>query len=223
VSDWKTRITAVQTALNSNDATGTEAANNNTAKTNVNSTLTDINSWQSFSVSGQTRFGTGLSTLQTRITTRTGQLSTRSTQITTALGTVTQSSADGSYTGSGAYYNFFDNINQRLNLMTGTLRNYYQQDLAIQAAYQTLNMAKAQASRDSETFSIRLFSSDATGSNKVELKDRSGLNVGDSVKVMSNTQPVITTTITGINDLEIQLAASIPTTYTVSDKARIVK
>ena len=222
VSDWKTRLTAEQTALNLNDAAGSEGTQITTAKTNVAASLSVITTWQGYTTPG-TRFGTGLSPLQTQITTRASQLTARSAEIVSALGSITQSSLDGSYTGSGNVYKYFDNINQRINLMTGTLTKYYASDLGIQAAKQSVLMAQSQASRDSSTFMIRTFAGDSKGTNVVTLTDVSGLTVGAAVKVMSNTQPVINTIVNAITDADVQLAASIPTTYTTADKARVVK
>jgi hypothetical protein len=106
--------------------------------------------------------------------------------------------------------------------MAGSLRNFYQNDLIGTAFDQQIMAAQALADRDSQTFLIREFSEDASGSDLVRLTDVSNLSGGQAVKVMSNTQPVLDLTIVSITGTDVLLSAIIPDTYKLADKSRIV-
>lgn len=225
VQNWESVLNLNSAALTANDATGAEATQITAAKTIVNDIITDINTWQTApsTGTGTGRYGTLMDTkISANISARATQITSRSAEITAALGSVAQAT-DGTYSGSGNYYKIFDNINMRINKASGTLRNYYQQDLAMQVFDQQVATVQATATRDRQTFDVKELSADGDGSNTVKLKDVGSLSVGQSVKITSNTKPVITTTIAAINDLQVQLGASIGAEYTVSDQARLVR
>lgn len=220
--DLETRLNSELTALNANDSK-TETAEITAAKANVSGVLTSIDTWQAFPQLGvgTSRHGTNITTLENLITTRSSQTTARAAEIVAALGTATQA-GDGVVTGSGQYKVYYDNVSLRINLTKGSLTGFYNAGTGIKIAENQIALAQSEAARNAQTYAVRLFSSDATGSSIVKLKDVSGLSNGQSVKIMSNDQPVINTTIIGINDLEVSLGASIPNTYTVAQLARIV-
>jgi hypothetical protein len=220
VLDFETRLNAELTALNLNDSKG-EVAQITAAKNNITGILTSVDTWQAYPLTGASRHGTNLPTLETLLTTRSGQLSARITEITTALGSPVQA-ADGVVTGAGAYKTYYENVSLRINLTKGTLIGFYTADTGIRIAANQIALAQTEAARNSQAYAVRVFSNDANNSSAVKLKDVSGLSNGQSVKIMANDQPVINTTITGINDLEVSLGASIPNTYTAAQQARLV-
>lgn len=224
VQDFEDRLNSELSALNLNDAQDPDKTQILSAKGNINTHKSNIDTWQSYPTigSGSSRHGTNLPSIESVFTSRASQTAGRVAEVTAGLGGVTQQ-PDGKFTGTGAYYKYFENLNLRLNLTQGTLRNYYQQDTAIRVAEEQIAVAQSAARRDSSTFLIRELSSDAVGTDWVKLKDVSGLAVSDSVKIMSNKQQVLNLTIVDINDLEVQLSASISQDYTSNEKARIVK
>ena len=225
VTTWAANLTSQLTALNTNqDTVAPGPANVTTAKTNVTTAKSTITTWQARPATGTglSRYGAYLDNdIVPLISTRTSQISVRTPQIPAALGTVTQA-PDGTYTGSGFYFKLFGNIDLRLNKTGGTLRQYYQQDLVGAAFAQQTSLTKGTTSRDAETFLVKIFQTDADGTNVIQLADVNSLTNGESVKIITNTQPVITTTISSITGQKVQLAASVPNTYTVADQARLV-
>jgi len=221
---WLTVLNAELTALNGNDAPSPYAASILTAKTNVNAAILAITTWQALPASGvgTSRYGNNVDTyIVNNMSTRTGQIAARITDINTAYGTAAQA-GDGAFTGTDYYFKLIDNINLRLNKTSGSLRQYYQQNLVGTAYAQQISVIQSTLQRDSQTFLVRIFTADADGTNIVHLNDVGSLTVSQSVKIMTNTAQVITTTIIAITDLKVQLAASIPEAYTIDDKARLV-
>lgn len=172
---WKTSLNNQLAALNSNSATGTDNTNNQTAITNINNAITDINTWQA---APNTGVGTGrygntlLATLESLRTSRITQNSTRVTQITTALGSVSQL-PDGTYSGTGYFYNLFYWIDIRVN-RTGTLTQYYGYDLTILALQQKYDLLVGQMSIYNTYFLVSALYSSAQQSQVVTAPDVSG-------------------------------------------------
>jgi hypothetical protein len=224
IADWKTRLNAEKTELLANDATGTEATEITNAKNLVNGHITTITTWQSFPAIGvgTGRFGTNLPPLEVSLANRPAQITSRITEITTALGSVSQL-PDGTYSGSGNYFKLFDNLNLRLNIAGGSLRSYYDADLGVQALAQIVVNLQNQKIRDEATFNVKSFTADADGTNVIKVNTITGLIVTDAVKIMSNSQAVLSAVITGIAGLNVTLDITIPNTYTVADLARLSK
>lgn len=221
---WKTYLQAEKAALASNDAIGPEKAQIQAATALVDSHIATITTWQGYPDIGvgTSRFGTNLPALETAIAARPGEITSRISEITAAYGSVNQA-GDGTYTGSGQYFNFFDNLNMRVNKTSGSLRNFYQMDLIISVFDEQIAQAQAQADRDNATFNIKTFTANADGTNIVKVNNVTGLVIGESVKIMSNALPVIDAQITDITGLDVELSVTIPNTYLISDKARLVK
>lgn len=225
VVTWQSRITPQQTALNANDAIGTEATDITAAKAVLTSALNVITTWQSFPAIGvgTSRFGTNLPPLETKLGQRPAEIAARAGQIPTYLGSITQNVGDGSFTGAGNYFKLFENLNARLNKGGGTRRQYYSADLGVILFDQMIANATAQAARDAATFTIAKLTVAANGTNQVTVDTTVGLAISDAVKVMGTSQPVISTTITNIVGPVLTLGTVIPNTYTLGEISRVVK
>ena len=225
VSAWKTALTLEHGSVFTNPANGSEYTQLQTALAAINTATSTITSWQALSPSGVSgRYGTNLDTMIVgQITARTTFVPTRITQVTTATGTLTQPGPNGAFSGSGNYLKAFTTLNMRIHKSKGTLRNYYAIDAAIINTDQNIAMSQSMLTRETQNFDIKQFSADANASDSVKLKDVAGLSPSQAVKIITNTKAVITTTIVSINDLTVQLAASIPADYIVADKARLVR
>lgn len=224
ISVWESRLTPQEAALTANDALAPYASDNQTALSNVQAALSDINTWQAFPSlgSGTSRFGTNLPALQTRLSTRDPQIAPRAAQIIAALGSVAQD-GDGNYSGSGNYLSYIQNVNQRINKSSGTLRNYYQLELGKDVFDQRIAAAQEALARDTQVFDVKPLIATATGTGTLKIINTLGLSISIPVKICSNTKPVINATVTGFDDQTVQLDVSITADYTVDDKARLVR
>ena len=224
VAAWETMLNTQLSTLNANDAAAPDAAEITAAKGDINNAKTIIDTWQAYpsTGSGTSRFGTNLPALETELSARNTYSGTRATQIISRLGSVSQSS-DGKFTGSGQYLNYFNNLNMRISMIQGTLRNYYQMNMGLEVFDQRIKVLEDQLAQGSSTFTIAALTSDGNNGNTVAVKTTTGLSLGDTVKVMSNTVRSLTGTVLAINELLITVSFDVPDTYKVGDKARLVK
>ena len=223
VQDWENTLNLELTAVSANAATGAEATLNSAAIAAINAAISAINTWQGLSPTGTGgKYGGNLDTIiVAQISTRTTFIPTRISQIAASKGSATQGTA--SFTGSGQYLKYANVLNARIHKAQGTLSGYVSSDKAIDATNQKISLKQANLAQDTETFDVKPFIVDGNNTAIVTVKDVAGLSNGQTVKITSNTKPVITTTIVAINDLDVQLAASISSDYTVADKARLVR
>lgn len=224
VAAWETMLNTQLGYLNANDAPAPDAAEITAAKGDINNAKTIIDTWQAYpsTGSGTSRFGTNLPALESELSARPSFITARAPQITSRLGSVSQN-GDGNFTGSGHYLNYFNNLNMRINMIQGTLRNYYQMNLGTEVFNQKIKVLEDQLAQGASTFTIAAFTADGDNGNTVAVKTTTGLGLGDTVKVMSNTVRTLTGTILAINDLRVTVSFDVPNTYTVGDKARLVK
>ena len=226
VANWETYILAVQAAITANSAVGALYTQNQAALALVNGHINDINTWQGYpSIGiGTSRFGTNLPAFESSMSARQTEFSPRSSQISTALGSISQpGTSNGTYTGSGQYYELFKNLDQRLNKISGSLRAYYDSELGITAINQQIAVLNAQYARDSVTFNMKKFTADGSGTNTISVDSVSGLAISDTVKIISSTQPILTATISGISGLNVTLSVTVSSAYKVAESARLVK
>jgi hypothetical protein len=148
---------------------------------------------------------------------------TRVSQLNTVLGTITQNIATGLFSGSGLYFNRFNFMNLRLNLLTGslTILTSDQQVLSTQTTM-IANLNQQIAVYQSVCLTTTL-SASGSGTPVVSLVNPAGFNVGDTVYVMSNSQPELQFAIKAINGSSIQLSSSLSSKYTTLDQARFYK
>lgn len=224
VAAWEALLVSQIADLTANDAPAPEAAEITAAKNAATATKVIIDTWQGYPSigSGTSRFGTNLPALEAEMTARPGGAAARISQITTRLGSVAQS-PDGSFSGTGHYYSYFNNLNMRLNLIEGTLRNHYQMGMGGEVFDQKIKVLEDILARDTATFSIAAFTVDGNNSSTIAVNQTTNFGLGDTVKVMSNTVRTLTGTILAIDNLRVTLSFDIPASYTVADKARLVK
>ncbi|NBW98518.1 hypothetical protein EBR03_02985 [bacterium] len=218
----KAALDAQKVALLANDATGAEAAEISTARTAINTKITSVATWQAYPSTGATsRFGNNLSTIETVLSSRLTEIPTRVTQITNRLGSITQN-PDGTYSGTGNYFNLFSSLDVRLNKGGGTLRSYYNSDLGIALFTNMIISFQNQVDRDSAVFTVKALGANATGTNQITVSNSTGLATGPA-KVMSATQPVIDVNISSISGNTLTLDVTVSSDYKTTESARIVK
>jgi len=229
ITYWQTEVSSQVTALGTqNDTRSPYATQNATALTNANSAHTVLAAW----LASPSYTSGGLAPIQSLITTRNSYLPTRITQINTALGS-------SSFTGSNAlsqsgstfsavdmtnpYYIRYQWLNFRINRATGSLRRYYDATANQGGVQQFLNdNTSIKGQYDSYFLTKALTFND--GSNIIHVTDQTGLNPGDVLTAVSETQPELSTTIVAfMGTTQVQVTVAIPATYTLADKARVFK
>ena len=169
-------------------------------------------------------YSTQLSAFKSALTTRSSQVTTRIGETTGYLGSVVQSPSNGDITGgSGFYLDRAKALNLRIHTMGGSLTTLKGTQRGVGALDQ-LSKSK-QDSVDVYKFVIvaSILKAPANGTNKLHIKDVTGLAVGDSIFIISETQPEIPLTIQAISGSMITVDKSISQTYRETELARVYK
>ena len=166
---------------------------------------------------------TGLAKLENQLSARTTRIPTRESELNTNLGSIAQA-ADGSTTGSGAYFNLWEWLLIRISKSGGTLVGWYGIDLGVKHFDTKIANANSTLSQYNNTFAIALISSD-TIINQVTftVDDASQFSTGDSVKVMDNDSIIYSRVISNVLANDITLDSPIPVVLTKGSMARIVR
>ena len=225
---WGTQLTSQQGALTSNtESRPAQITQNGTALSNVNAALAVVNTW--LTTPDYTSTGLGLSSpIYTQLGDRPSSISARITQITTSLGLVTVSGntyTDGGSVVGGPYFERYKWLNNRINIASGSARRYFaaNQGSAMLETLQTNNTA-IQGDYSAYFNTKRITQINTTPI--VQVSDVTGLNAGDVVYVISESQPAIMRGIVSImGTTQLQLDSPIPNVYQVNttDIARLYK
>jgi hypothetical protein len=224
VTAWKGFLNAQLSALNANDAVGTEATQNSTAKSNVQNALSAISAWESAPATGA---GTGkygntvLAPLENKVTDRTSQAPARATEINSSLGALAQS-PDGSFTGSGNIYKLFQWIDLRISKSSGTLFSYYNFNLITGFIDDKILKANTKKAEYDQFMIVKKIVAEPNGSNTIKLDNATGLSLGNAVKIMDDVLPITNATVSGISGQFVTLSVPI-SGYALDKFARLVK
>lgn len=232
MSEWNTIITQILTDLNNNEEDRPAFITQKTAAiTDANNVKSAIAAWNALPNTGSgAKFTvTVINNISTLITNRQSFIATRMGQIGSAFGgssanALTQTGDTYSSTDpSNPYYKRYKWLNFRINRMSGSLRRYYSASQSKDAIQNLLNDNNAIKSEyDSYFLTKAIIFND--GSDIVHVKDVIGLSVGDTITVVSETQPEITRTILQImGTTQLKLNAPVPKTYKLADVARVFK
>jgi hypothetical protein len=165
-----------------------------------------------------------LTALKNALNARSSYLTTRVTQLQTILGSVTQSTTDGTITASsGLYGDRAKIIGIRLNALGGSLG----QLISLQNGSNALDALKSSNQDTADVYSSIMnaqpFASPANGTGYLNVMDGSGFAASDTVYVVTDTQPEIQAYVKSTNGNQILLDRAIPSTYLQSDKGRLYK
>ena len=228
VASWETAIDNQLTQLNANtDSRSPQATEITNAKNDITNAKSIIDTWQALPNTGtlgnDSKFVTvNITPLQAEVTARTTYAGTRNTEITTALGTVSQA-GNGTYSGSGVYLERFKQIDLRINAAGGPLTEYYEKNMADSALSQIATTAtNTKATYESELRTEKL-TANGNGTNTITVGSITGFSIGNTVFVVSDTQPELTGTITGITGMNIQLSFTVSNLYLIGERARVYK
>jgi hypothetical protein len=248
VNSMVTAATAEQAAINAAnliDTDGNHLAENATALTNITTLLTALNAWLAhptfntahgqatcagfngynasllFPTKGDT---TNLAALQTALSTRSTQVTARITQVSGYLGSVTQSTSDGSISGNAGYYlKRAGVISLRLNTLNGSL-TMVQSLLNSANALDQLKNANTNANQVYDSLmTVYKFKTPTNGTASVQVDNGDQWRPKDQVYIVSDTQPEMTAYVKSKDGNRIILDRPVPPVYTISDNARMYR
>lgn len=226
VTEWYGKVNNQITALTAQQETrSTQMTQNAAALSADNTALSTINAWIALpntGVSGKYA-SASLSPLITLISTREGFATGRITDITTALGSVVVTGNTFSGVAGSPYYERYKWLNNRINRISGSATRYFQANNGM-GYLTTLSTNNDMLQTDYSAFFLTKAIAVLDGTNIIQLKDYSGINPGDSLTVLSETQPEITrgvVSLMGTNQLKLD--QPIPNTYQITDIARVFK
>ncbi|GAB1376901.1 hypothetical protein MASR1M48_17530 [Lactococcus petauri] len=225
VALWKVFVQAIQTALNSNDATGAEATEKATYLQLATDTLASINSFQAAPLTGLGvgRYGdTVMGGLEVYVDQRIADLPTRAANIVTYLGSVSQA-GDFIYSGNGQYFNLWKWVDLRINVAGGSLSRYLQVGEGVAFFDNAIATAQNQKTEYDATFIVKQFNGNGDGTKFVTLLDVTGLSVSDAVSLMDNDSLVYARTIVDIQGNVVELDTAIGVNLLTTKLARLVK
>jgi len=207
-----------------------EKASKQSELDNITLIQSQINTWQSFPSTNPTGSGTEsrfgdirLTELSTTFSTRSSQVTARAAQLDTILGVLNQDNSSGEYSGNGRYYDYFDWMSKRVHAANGSLSKFNNLDIAVQVANNNISNINSTKDETDSLFIIAKITEDANGSNIVKVDSVVGYSNGDTLKVIAEGQPIITTTITNVGTLELTLADQISADYSLGSVARVLK
>jgi len=195
------------------------------AYTSANKILSAIKSWQNSPSSGVGGRYTDevIDPLVDALNNRIFEANKRSVEIGLNLGSV-QNQGD-IISGSGQYQSLFKWIDFRINLLNGSLSQYYGADFAINAVSQNIAFLNSQYTEYLKQFGFAKFVKDSDATNKVFLDSVSDLLVGAPVYVMADGQSTINTQVMGISVVEksVTFDKIISIGFNVKSKARVFR
>lgn len=216
--DWEVFLGNEKTALQANDATGSEATEITAAIALIDSVLAIIATWEGEA----TKYSdTALGPFETKLGARGAEITARVVEITTARGIATQVAA-GDFSGSGNYLLLFNWVNIRINKVEGTLSRFYNSGLAKKAIESSIATKEDKRDEYDLLFLVKTLSEDVDGSEFIQMNDVTGLSNSDAIKLMDDDEPVVDRTIVDIQGTTLELNLAVAD-YTTSKLARVVK
>lgn len=161
--------------------------------------------------------------LLSALNSRNSFITLRKTQIEGYLGTVNQDLGTGDVTGSGLYYERWNFIQLRLNILGGSLFSLRGFERAQNA--QDEQIANANTAKTTYELAIKCsaFSAPATNTQFISVKNSDGFMSGDTIFIIADDQPELTRTIESVDGNRLKLTQVIPANYRDSSFGRIYK
>lgn len=245
VTSWQTFATTEAAAIYLSETDATRLAQNQAAYNYIQSTiLPAIATWLAYSdfntshgqttcagfnsynptSLGNTKLQASiLTTLGSVMTSRLSFITTRLSQLSTNLGSITQSLVDGTATGSGFYFERFQFLELRLNILGGSL-------VALRGFARAMVAQDDQIANITNSTSIyqtlltcSIFAAPSSGTKTINVKNATGFAIGNNVFLVSDTQPEVVRTIQSIDGNRITLGQEVPATYRPNEFARVYK
>jgi hypothetical protein len=245
VHSWKTLIQSESSSIYITDSNTSRKTESITAKNNIDLTVIPaIDLWLSYvnfntahgqitcagffaynpTLLGATKLqATQLNAFKTAISNRSAFILTRLSQLNGYFGTLSQDLNSGDVSGSGLYFDRYQTINLRLNLLNGSLIDYNSYDKAMAAQDDQKAAIISAASTYSSIVKAAKFISSATGTEYVQMESVDGFSVGDQVYIITDTQEEIVRNIVEINNKRVKFGQPVPAKYRETDYGRMYK
>lgn len=148
----------------------------------------------------------------------------RKDQVLANLGSIDQDIDSGTINGgSGLYFKRFRMIDQRLNMMNGSLSQKIGVEQGIGAQDQIKQSNSIAENAYADVMFASLFKAAASGTGTVHVNDSSGFSVGDTVYVVAEKQEEIEAKVVNVDEGTLFLDNNIPKKYTSGNMARVYK
>lgn len=244
VSTLKTTLQSEKAAAVANtDSDPTRTLEKNSNISSIDTMISAIDTWLAYSnfntAHGQTTcaglaaynaallsptkgYNTQIQALKTSLQSRLVDATTRETQITTYLGYIVQDLNTGELTTTTGFYGDRAKIyDLRMNLLTGTLSIYMASSNSSNAVQQQKNsLLNAQSVYSSMLITYKL-KAPSNGTSFLHTTSTTGFSVGQTIYIVSNSQPEITLTIEQINGTMLKVDKNVIQTYRPTDGARV--
>lgn len=225
VDAWKSNLTIQKTALDSADD-GARRTIVEDASDKIGASISEIGDWEVMpiaNVNGKfTDFGLD-KIIDAGTSRQTESNELKASLETTLLGVLTQN-ADGTFDGSGSYYDLFNFVSLRISKGTGTLFQYYQADMAIALFDKKIADANSRLAQYKNTFAlVKILSDTVIGQIEFDCEAPSEFSIGDNIFIMDNDSIVFSRVITNINGSNITLDNGVPAELKVNSLARIAR
>jgi hypothetical protein len=231
VAEWQAKLSDQQTQSGGNtDSRSPFNAQNSTAAANTGSALSTIAAFQALPRTGSGNRFTSLGPISSLISTRLSQAPAREGQILAALGgsaatALTQPTGEtfAATDVTNPYYKRHMWLDKRINVMYGSYSRYLSSNSGA-GHVQSLKDANVaiKAEYDSYFNTKKVIAND--GTNIIQVANLTGLNIGDTINILSDSQPIISRTILALlGTTSIKLSSAVPADYKTDDLARIYK
>ncbi len=235
--------TTTQSTIWTADPDSARQALNNAAISDINNIISAINTWlaltpfvpsgasscTAFNLINPTSLGptrlqaANLTTFKNAASSRLTFVNNRFAQIGALLGNINQNLTTADATGSGWYYQRWNYILLRLNLLGGSLIEVKGFERGMTAQDQQIANVDFVKNTYLNLVFCSALSAPANGTKIVYAKDSSGFSVGDQVFIISDDQEELVRSIQAINGPRITLGESVPAKYRPEQNARIYK
>ena len=245
VQNWKSLIQSESSSIYTSDSNTSRKNESIAAKNNIDLTVIPaINTWLAYSnfntAHGQTTCvgffaynptllgatklqATQLNAFKTAISNRSAFILSRLGQLNGYFGSLSQDLNSGDVSGSGLYYDRYQTINLRLNLLNGSLIDYNSYVKAIASQEDQKASILSATSTYASIVKAAKFISSATGTEYVQMESVSDFSVGDQVYIVTDTQEEIVRNIVEINNKRVKFGQPVPAKYRETDYGRMYK
>lgn len=244
VNDLKSYTLTTQSVILTDDPNTGRQAQNNTSISNITTFVAAIDTWLAVTpfntahgqttcagfnsyppaLLGSTRLQAAeLAAIKSALQTRQAFVSSRVSEINTNLGTVTQNISTGSSTGSGLYFERWQMIELRLNMVGGTAVLLASLDAGLQGQTEMKERLDLAKTTYESVLTCSLLSAPTSGTRVVHVENPADFIVGDIVYLISDTQEELTRNIEAISGSALTLGQPIPAKYRPAEFARLYK
>lgn len=247
IEEWKTFLLDEQSNIVTNDSDSEKQKENDKAIEDIDSVIKIIEDWNNYPdfdtltelPEGCSDFYNNLNkddfnpsklrsyeldVIKNKAKDREDFIQIRKTQITDRLGSVDQDLESGNLIGgTGLYFKRFRLINQRLNLLSGSLSQKVGAEMGIEVQNKIKDSNQTGKDSYSEVMFVSLFKAASSGTGTIHIEDSSGFSVGDDVYLVGEKQEELEAKITNIDKTTLFLNIDVPKKYTKENMSRVYK